>query len=734
MSTPFDYHPPTTSGRPVTSTGRRPGTANPFRQLVEQQQASGSGTNPVVLPTLKPSTLVGADDIPRPTTSYTLDPNRNPYSSQGGDVPHRMYYGRPDSDGLEDDISEEGGRFGAYHYSEESHGTGGFGYTEDSHDQRPYTSGGLHQQQPPQQQQQPQHHQGQPPPMTAGASEYDDEEESDVEDVFAFLPPTTAEVEEERRRAEEEAQTRRLEVPQASFNPYGQQQQQQSYSYGDGQQQYSYGQQSQDYSYGAPAAAGGRDENSAVAAHLALLGRGGAPSLFGPGASAEPTFPYPQASSSAAPPPPAIHVDDPATSKKIRQQDPSFAYGLRDDEYDEDIVPSPTSYQSGHSKRSQQQHRKGGPRSLEPGYGEGWQESPTSATGFFDPSLARSPSKTAGQPPKYEYGPPVSPPSTESNSNDGSRAGRGDGFKMTRLDRRRSSRLGDDDGFVQDEGEGNRSVARKSGEQQQQRRKSGLTLDDGARDNESITIAASIEGKEAVGSPTSLTGAMKEHLEVPLQLSGKEKEKEKATGKSKSRSRERSDKEERNTPVYGAHWQHFQPNPARHNPNSGPYRRHREYHYNQAYPQYATGVSGSGGFGAGGEAGPSDPMRAYGDGALTAGIGVSLGGAGMSRRRRRRKHQVGTPEARVGTGDTDRTTRTSEYAGGSEYGEETRRRRRDPEDGYGSRPDTGLTSLGYRKEGMEGDRRGGESDVDEMYDDEYADEYGDDESREGSIK
>ncbi|KAG2015329.1 peptide transporter MTD1 [Coprinopsis cinerea AmutBmut pab1-1] len=274
----------------------------------------------------------------------------------------------------------------------------------------------------------------------------------------------------------------------------------------------------------------------------------------------------------------------------------------------------------------------------------------------------------------YDYEPPVSPPSTESNG--GSRAGLGtaekDGFKMTRLDkdgRRRSV----DESSRRKSGERERKNSEGPGQQQD---------DEKDREDESVTVAASLDG---LGSPTTTKEG--EH-------DGGESE----VAKEEKRAVDGEDSGGHEPGVFGRHWQHFQPNPARYNSNSGPYKRHREYHYNQAYPHYAKSRGSS------------------------RGVASSMDepSAGGSSRRRRKGSRRGVsrhlqPPGTAGTHMTAMSTATSDYMASSEYT-------------HGSmmdRPDTGLNSLGYLKETSR-------SELDEYDDDEY-DGY-DGESREGSIK
>ena len=268
---------------------------------------------------------------------------------------------------------------------------------------------------------------------------------------------------------------------------------------------------------------------------------------------------------------------------------------------------------------------------------------------------------------KYPYDPPVSPPSTESN--EGSRAGVSTGdYQMTRLPSRKSE-------DAKSEAERNH---RKSGSLSRRKSRDVKRAEDKDEANNTDGRLEDVE----LAQPTTA-----ESTSAPA------------------------------AQAFPKHFQHFQPNPARSNANSGPYKKHREYHYNQAYPQYAvaTGTSHSSRLNTGTTAGGLP---------TTAGSRYSHGYGGdyadQERYRERKRSQRKRRKRKPDTGTTINTTATSDvgYGAGSEYS--------------GARKGTGISEVdeGSISKSMyyEGDRSSRNESG--MYDDEYED--GD--SREGSIK
>ncbi|KAJ2924543.1 hypothetical protein H1R20_g12557, partial [Candolleomyces eurysporus] len=241
---------------------------------------------------------------------------------------------------------------------------------------------------------------------------------------------------------------------------------------------------------------------------------------------------------------------------------------------------------------------------------------PTATTAY--PSLQRS-----------AYEPPQSPPSTESNS--GSRMGTSAGeFRMKRLDgaARRSG-----EGEVQQEAPGS-PLARKSIEREEKRKSGGAASPRSSHDHARPHQPRAGVDREKEADVTDVDedaeklqrlGESSSVLPSPTLVSVPGPPNPPAAAEAESEQQ------------FPRHWQHFQPNPSRSNANSGPYRRHREYHYNLAYPQYAhsTGVNVNPGAANSSLPPPSTAGSGY------AGASWGYGGdySDMEERRRRREEE-----------------------------------------------------------------------------------------------
>ncbi|TFK26302.1 hypothetical protein FA15DRAFT_299155 [Coprinopsis marcescibilis] len=516
---------------------------------------------------------------------------------------------------------------------------------------------------------------GGPPPQSSYGYGYDDssrghgleeeeeEDESDAEDVFAFLPPTTAEVEEERKQKERQERER---------------------------EEYERRRREQ--------------EQAQVMQHAHLLGAAGLRhSMSQSQSQARSQQPFASSSTQGQ-----LKEEE---SRRVREEPATFAFTVDSADsagYSGSTAkrPPPTGTTDGDYGVYQAREHERHMQTQYPRYGV---ETPYQGV--------------------YRYDPPVSPPSTEStNSFDviasrhpsragaGEKADKGDegggGYRMTRLDPRKS-------------------LEREEREKKEREEKG---------EDESVTVTASFDANK--DSPVLKEGDITDvtldpdTLVVRQNADGtptlnKEKGRQVDEEKQDEDLDELQAKKKEKAPLgsgggsFGKHWEHFQPNPSRFNSNSGPYKRHREYHYNQAYPQYAnTGRTTARSDTEGDNS--STPL-----GGMTA-VGVP---EGRSRRRRKRGKSSQGPGSRQGTAMADErlgtaVTEGTNYLAGSEY--------------TGDRPvssgrlGTGHASLGYLEKASRSEleeyqeQRDDHPDDPDEYDD-YEDDY-DAESREGSIK